>query len=248
MNPEVHYFGGVPLTLATAKWAADYLTEPSAHHKAVHLVNAYTLHLAQKSKPLKELLNSENAINLLDSKWLTIAMRTLTDTPIEQVRGPSLMSSLFKAAQEKPLIKVFLLGGSEYLLSRMADRLSSEFVNVNLVGSLSPDFRDLSQVERHAIIMKVQSTEANLVLVGLGTPKQDFWVEEISEILRVKALAVGAAFDFFGGTKVEAPKILSALGLEWAFRLVTEPKRLWRRYLFGNITFFRLWMKELIRK
>jgi N-acetylglucosaminyldiphosphoundecaprenol N-acetyl-beta-D-mannosaminyltransferase len=93
----------------------------------------------------------------------------------------------------------------------------------------------------------VQSSTANLVWVGLGTPKQDFIASRLTRLTEVNTVCVGAAFDFYAGTQKQAPLFLRQIGMEWFFRLVTEPRRLWKRYLVGNMIFIRESCKFLLR-
>ncbi len=109
--------------------------------------------------------------------------------------------------------------------------------SARIVGVDSPPFRPLTPDEEDALVDRVRSSGADIVWVGLGTPKQDQFVDEFRDRLGVTLVAVGAAFDFLAGTKREAPMWARTHGLEWAFRLLSEPGRLWKRYLLGNVSF-----------
>jgi N-acetylglucosaminyldiphosphoundecaprenol N-acetyl-beta-D-mannosaminyltransferase len=117
--------------------------------------------------------------------------------------------------------------------------LRRRFPRARIVRACSPPFRPLSVRERHDQERDVLATHADIVWVGLGTPKQDVHAAELATRLPVVCAAVGAAFDFVAGHKRRAPRWMGSSGLEWLFRLVCEPRRLWRRYLFGNARF--LW-------
>ncbi len=119
-----------------------------------------------------------------------------------------------------------------------------QFPGLKVVGSASPPFRPMTPAERFSQDEDIRTSGAAFVWVGLGTPKQDFEAARICHQLGVTTVAVGAAFDFLARTKREAHPLLRQLGLEWAHRLATEPRRLWRRYLFGNIRFMRLALNE----
>jgi N-acetylglucosaminyldiphosphoundecaprenol N-acetyl-beta-D-mannosaminyltransferase len=108
-----------------------------------------------------------------------------------------------------------------------------------LAGAESPPFRDLTDDEKREQDERIRASGADIVWVGLGTPKQDFEVERLVETMPVLAAAVGAAFDFTAGTVKPAPEWMQRNGLEWAHRFASEPRRLWRRYLIGNVEFVR---------
>lgn len=113
-----------------------------------------------------------------------------------------------------------------------------------LAGAESPPFRDLTDDERREQDDRIQASRADIVWVGLGTPKQDFEAERLAEALPLLAAAVGAAFDFTAGTVKPAPAWMQRSGLEWAHRLASEPRQLWRRYLIGNARFVSIALRR----
>lgn len=123
------------------------------------------------------------------------------------------------------------------MLVKLQQNLEARFPGVEIVGTYSPPFRSLSEAELDAQDELILRSGADIVWVGLGTPKQDHEVRRLADSLHVTACAVGAAFDFTAGTKREAPKWMTRVGLEWTFRLISEPRRLWKRYLIGNFVF-----------
>lgn len=214
---------------------------------AVHLVNAFSIYAFSQDVGLRNQLNSIHSLNLIDSRWLSIACSQLLGKKVDQVRGPDLMKNLMDESSKRGK-SVFLLGGSETLLKLMVQRAHQDYPNLVIAGTLSPPFRALDSAEEQSIVQEIASAKPDLIFVGLGTPKQDHWVELIRRQIHVTSVALGAAFDFYGGTKSESPRVLSSLGLEWLFRLATEPKRLWRRYLFGNTHFFIAWLRAMRAK
>jgi len=155
-----------------------------------------------------------------------------------QVRGPSLFGNVIDLGRDLSITH-FLLGATDETLEKLTFELKMRYPGIQIVGQLSPPFRDVTPTEIAAQDKIISDSNAQIVWVGLGTPKQDFEVLRLANSLPVVAIAVGAAFDFVAGTKNEAPQWMTKIGLEWLFRLVSEPRRLWRRYLFGNIEF--LW-------
>ena len=112
------------------------------------------------------------------------------------------------------------------------DGLAERFAGLEVVGTYTPPFRPLRPDERQAVIEMIERSSADIVWVGLSTPKQERWMADIAPDLRVPVLiGVGAAFDFLAGLKPQAPRWMQRGGLEWLFRLTSEPRRLWRRYL-----------------
>ncbi len=230
---------GLVLQVADQASAAAWVVSRAISRQPgdVHLVNAYTAALADRDRSFKDLLNRSEA-NFPDGRPLALIARR-TSNRIGQVRGPSLFEDVLELGQEQS-IRHYLLGGSPRTLSLLRENIQRRFPMATIVGAASPPFRDLTDVERAAQDEEIRQSGAQIVWVGLGTPKQDIEASRIASNLPVLAVAIGAAFDFLAGTKTEAPRFLSLLGLEWAFRLATEPRRLWRRYLFGNARFLKI--------
>lgn len=125
------------------------------------------------------------------------------------------------------------------MLDALHRELRQRCPGTRIVGTSSPPFRPLSPQELRQQVEDIRSVAADIVWVGLGTPKQDRWAADLCAALPVVAVAVGAAFDFIAGAKRQAPPWMQRNGMEWLFRLGCEPRRLWRRYLFGNARFVR---------
>lgn len=164
----------------------------------------------------------------------------------DRVYGPTLMLKVCEraAANELP---IFLFGSTKAVLDRMSSNLKTKFPRL-IVAGMQPDrFREASPNEDEQDIQTINESGARIVLVGRGCPRQERWVA--SHIGRIPAamIAVGAAFDFHAGTLPQAPKILQDYGLEWLFRLVNEPKRLWRRYLILNPLFVYNFSQQLLK-
>lgn len=235
-----HTLGKLEVIATTPTEAAKTLCELSisgipAH---VHLVNAYTIALAAKSDAYLTCLKG-SALNLPDGKPLSWFSRLFRQQPaIQQVRGPQLFLDSFEASQHLD-VKHFLLGSTDTVLARLSMNLMTKFPSATIVGSESPPFRELTAGEYAAQDARILSSGADIVWVGLGTPKQDFEARRLAEATGLVAVAVGAAFDFTAGTLREAPDWMKKLGCEWLFRLVSEPRRLWKRYLIGNLTFIK---------
>ena len=212
------------------------------------LVNSYTFALAD-TDPTYHALLARSGVNLPDGKPLVAALNRLDrgGHPFGQVRGPSFFVKCLDEGRAQG-VRHFFLGGSPELLESLHRAVDRRFPGVQIVGMISPPFRPLTEAERTDQDAEIKASDAQVVWVGLGTPKQDFEAQRIRDAVGVTTAAVGAAFDFVAGTKPEAPEWMRRLSLEWVFRLMSEPRRLWRRYLFGNTRFLLLVLREARRR
>lgn len=155
----------------------------------------------------------------------------------DRVYGPDLMESMFaRSGPDGP--RHFLYGSSSQVLERLAQNLVSRHPGCRIVGTLSPPFRPLTPAEDAAAVAAIDASGADIVWVGLSTPKQERWMADHRPRLRAPVLiGVGAAFDFHAGLKRQAPRFIQRSGFEWLFRLTTEPHRLWKRYATNNPQF-----------
>lgn len=205
-----------------------------AYH--VHLVNAYTVALADKDPDFKSLL-SEPALNFSDGKPIALLSKLGgQNPPLRQVRGPDLFENVMNFGRADG-VKHFLLGSTPEVLDLLECSLTSRYQGLQIVGKESPPFRSMSEEELSAQDKRIEASGAEIVWVGLGTPKQDLEAKRLADGMSVVAVAVGAAFDFSAGTLSIAPRWVQKVGLEWLHRLIKEPRRLWKRYLFGNSRF-----------
>ncbi|MCS6880088.1 MAG: WecB/TagA/CpsF family glycosyltransferase [Oscillochloridaceae bacterium] len=157
----------------------------------------------------------------------------------DRVYGPTLTLMVCEraAAEELP---VYFYGSRAEVLERLTQRLQARFPGLIIAGAQPSRFRQVTPDEQRAIAAAIAASGAAITFVGLGCPRQEVWAYEHRELLSMPVLAVGAAFDFHAGTLPQAPAILQRVGLEWAFRLAQEPRRLWQRYLYLNPLY--LWM------
>jgi len=164
----------------------------------------------------------------------------------ERVYGPELTLKVCEEAARQGL-PVYLYGSQDVVLEHLQQRLLEKFPDLIIAGSRPSLFRRSSDEEKLAIADEIRTSGARIVLVGLGCPRQEVWVYEYANLLSVPALAVGAAFDFHAGLLSTAPPVLQARGLEWLYRLVQEPRRLWRRYVLLNPAFLAMLFAQFIR-
>ena len=157
----------------------------------------------------------------------------------ERVYGPALMLAVCdRAAREN--LPVYLYGSRATVLQTLSQRLGQRFPQLAVAGMRPSRFRPLTTAEKREVVADIKRSGAAITFVGLGCPRQEVWAYEYRDALAMPVLAVGAAFDFNAGLLPQAPARLQRLGLEWAFRLLHEPSRLWRRYLLLNPAYLAL--------
>lgn len=204
----------------------------------LHLCNAYTLSLASRDSDYATLLN-EGDLNLPDGQPVAWVGRKLGFSTLEQsTRGPDLMVETIKRGQSLRL-RHYVYGSSPEVVEKLVAELKALAPDALIVGAEAPPFRDLTGDEADELAMRVRASEAEIVWVGLGTPRQDVFVEQMRDRLGTTLVPIGAAFDFIAGTKKTAPAWLQHTGFEWTFRLLCEPRRLAKRYFVGNARFLR---------
>jgi N-acetylglucosaminyldiphosphoundecaprenol N-acetyl-beta-D-mannosaminyltransferase len=178
-----------------------------------------------------------------DGMPLVWALRALGLPDAQRVYGPTLMMSICAAAAAAQ-VPVALYGGAPGPLTALERSLLARFPSLTIRCAVSPPFRALSPDEDEALTERVRRSGARIVFVGLGCPKQEQWMSQHTDRLDAILVGVGAAFDFHSGRVLQAPAVLQAAGLEWAFRLAMEPRRLWRRYARHNPRFVGLFLAQ----
>lgn len=204
---------------------------------AVHFANAYSIALADRDPGYTQLLADPGCAVFTDGvpvAWVgRRAYPELADR-WDRVYGPDVMAAVFDRDED---LSHYLLGGSPETLSALQVSIAQRWPHVKIAGAESPPFRPMTPAELAAQDSRIRTSGANMVWVGLGTPKQDWEAARLSRSVPAVVLAVGAAFDFLAGVKPQAPVWMQKSGTEWAFRLASEPRRLTKRYLWGNPRF-----------
>ena len=167
---------------------------------------------------------------------------------VARVYGPDLMLAVCRESVGKGY-RHYFYGGAEGVPEKLATRLTRRFPGLEIAGMYSPPYRPLTAEEDSRVIHAINDTNPDIVWVGLSTPMQEYWMHEhLGRISAPVMAGVGAAFDFHAGIKKQAPRWMQRAGLEWCFRLVSEPRRLWRRYLINNPWFLWLIVAEALAK
>ena len=162
-----------------------------------------------------------------------------------RVYGPDLTLSVCQAAAEAG-IPVGLYGGTPEVLDALQKNYRGRFPQLQIAYAYSPPFRPLTREEDEAVVQAINASGARILFVGLGCPKQEQWVAGHRDRVQAVMLAVGAAFDFHSGRVRQAPRWMQRSGLEWLFRLLMDPRRLWRRYFRNNPRFLWLVIWQLL--
>ena len=204
---------------------------------AVHLCNAWTLAYGLKDPAHADRVDSGD-LNLPDGMPLVWLGKRFGLPITNRVYGPDLMSQILDQGRSSGL-RHYLYGTTAETLSQLQDCIETRFPGAQIVGSEAPPFRPSTRIEEQAVAVRMRDSQADVVWIGLGTPQQDELVHRLRPELAAVLIPVGAAFDFLAGNKSQAPKWMQQRGLEWLFRLCSEPQRLWRRYLIGNLVFIR---------
>ena len=237
---------GVPIAATTRSAAAELVIQAALdlsdlrapRGMDVHLCNAYTLALADDQAPLHDLLCAAS-LNFPDGMsvvWANLLRHPDAELPRERVYGPDLFLDVIDQGRGDDL-RHYLLGSTPEVVDALQTQLHARFPGVQVVGAESPPFRSPTPFELAEQDARIRASRAQVVWVGLGTPKQDWESARLAASVPAVCVAVGAAFDFVAGTKAQAPEWMQHNGLEWAYRLGSEPRRLWKRYLFGNARF-----------
>jgi N-acetylglucosaminyldiphosphoundecaprenol N-acetyl-beta-D-mannosaminyltransferase len=201
--------------------------------------------LSQRDPKLLKIHN-EAGLVAPDGMPLVVVGRMMGQKQMHRVYGPDLMLEL--VARSLPGgYSHFLYGGTEQTLAQLSHNLTKRFPGVRIAGTYAPPFRPLTRDERSELTETINRSNVDIVWVGLSTPKQEYWMAEMRPHLNAPVLiGVGAAFDFHAGIVRQAPRWMQWVCLEWLFRLIMEPKRLWKRYLNNNPRFLYLITLQLL--
>jgi N-acetylglucosaminyldiphosphoundecaprenol N-acetyl-beta-D-mannosaminyltransferase len=239
---------GIPVGLTDYESALDWIdaTVQGGQPGYVCVCNVHAVMAAGEDPELRSALLNSN-LNVPDGQPLVWALNLLGHSLEDRVYGPELMArSCARAATSGQ--RLYLYGGrNQGALVQLALNLRRRYPGVKIVGGYSPPHRPLTDAEREAVIREINGSGADVVWVGIGVPKQEKWMAEMRLDLKAPVLVgVGAAFDFHAGLVPQAPPVLQESGLEWAYRLAHEPRRLWRRYLRYNPRFVYAFAQQLI--
>lgn len=212
---------------------------------SVCVANVDMLTRAVRDPALRQVMRNARLV-VTDGMPLVWVLRSVMGMPwAQRVYGPQLMHDVCLLAAQRGL-KVFLYGGSAQELSALQQRLSADMPDLQIVGAVSPPMLPDRPPRDLDIESRIRDSGAHVVFVGLGCPKQEFWMAQHAAHLPAVCLGVGLAFAQLAGLKARAPAWMQQSGLEWLFRLAQEPRRLWRRYLVGNSLFIWYLLRQMV--
>jgi len=208
-----------------------------------------TVHMVMEAFDDPEYRRMVNSAELVTSDGVPLVwcLKLLGLDRAERVYGPTLTPRVCERAAAGG-VRVGFYGGTAEVLEAMQHHLRSDHPELQIVFASAPPFRPLSSDEDEAVVSAIEDAGVEILFVGLGCPKQERWIAEHRDRLSCVSVGVGAAFDFIAGTKSQAPSWMQARGLEWLYRLVSEPRRLWRRYLYNNPRFLVAFGLQLWRE
>lgn len=236
--PKKYNLLGVPVSSTTYEEAENLITD-AVQQGIPALVDHMPVHgltLASSKKHFRVLIDTFNIV-APDGQPVRWALNLLYNTKLsDRVYGPEFMFRLCHRAAKNG-VSIYLYGSHPHVVDKLQLNLIQQIPALQIVGYESPPFRPLSQEEDERVVERINRSGAGIVFIGLGCPKQEIFAYEHRERVKAVQICVGAAFDFHAGEKKMAPLWMQRNGLEWFFRLITEPRRLWRRYLFTNTIF-----------
>jgi len=234
---------GIPQII---QYMEDWIAKNHQHNYIV-VANVDTIVTSKFNIPMQEAVN-QSSLSIPDGFPLLLLER-LSGYPLKKrAYGPDLMHGFLKITEGKGYAH-FFYGATEGTLTKLIKNIKTLYPKTKIAGFYAPPFKPLIWEEDSGVIQRINDLAPDVLWVGIGCPKQELWMSKHREKLNIPVIAgVGAAFDFLAGSKRQAPRWVRDCGFEWLFRLITEPKRLWRRYLINNFLFIYFVGLELLLK
>lgn len=250
MTFEKRNLFGIDYAIVDYESASDIIVEHAAAHDSFG-VSALAVHGLVTSIKDRAVGDRVKTIDMVvpDGQPVRWALNSFYNVGMtDRVYGPTLtLHVLEKAAEQK--LNVYLYGSTEQTLAAFSSFIESNYPGITICGIHPDRFRDATPEEDREDIEKINRAGAHIILVGRGCPRQEVWTADHLGKVNGAMMAVGAAFDFHAGTLKQAPKWMQDHGLEWLYRLLKEPRRLWKRYFVTNSIFIYLFIKhKLFRK
>jgi N-acetylglucosaminyldiphosphoundecaprenol N-acetyl-beta-D-mannosaminyltransferase len=246
MNKKRVYFDDLPIDQVTLKSVVNSLKKLALEKRqemaTVACLNAHNINCAYEDKEYREFL--KNADLVIPDGWsVVVAGKVLGYQLTERVTTADYFND-FCQMVEKNKFTCYLLGSKQKVVKQAVKYLKNKFPQLKVVGFHSGFF---NEKEEREVIEEINKEQPDFLLVGMGTPKQEKWLKQNKDILEVKVgWGIGAMFDYLAGEKSRAPVWLGKVGLEWFYRLLMEPKRLFKRYTIGNVRFISRCFKILL--
>ena len=236
--------GGVDIANASLDQAvADALDHACQHQSTcLRFTNTWCIVLADRDQAYKSLLNT-SGVNFADGRPVADEVTRRGGAADSHVRGPSFFESMLDRGREHG-VRHYFYGADVATLARLTAVIASRYPGAQIAGMLAPPMGTAEELCAPELLEQISAASPDIVWVGLGTPKQDFVATRIAADLGITSAAVGAAFDFLSGNKSTAPVWMRRAKLEWLFRFMSEPRRLWERYTVGIVDYLRIVQRD----
>ncbi len=216
----------------------------SKKNLSVAVCNINTLVSADRDKQLNEIINNFD-LRVADGMPLVWYLN-FNKIKQERLNGAKIFFRVIEEGLSKNL-KHYFLGSTDEVLLKMTKNLKKKYPEINIAGYFSPPVGTAYYIKQQSLKELKQIEECDILWVGLGMPKQEQFINLLGDLETIK-IGVGAVFEWVAGTKKQAPKVLQNAGLEWFYRLISEPRRLWKRYFFDFIYLVRYSLKKVLKK
>ncbi len=228
---------GVNIAAVNMQWLLEFIDKnfKSLSGKYICVSNVHTTVMAYENKDYLNVQNSA-ALAIPDGGPLSSVGQKRGFTDMQRTTGPDFMTEIFKVSVEKGY-KHYFYGATTEIVEKMIANLKKKYEGINICGYYCPPFTELTPDENSKIAQTINNSEPDFIWVGLGAPKQEFWMYEHKDKFNALMVGVGAGFAYFAGNIKRAPKWMQKSNLEWLYRLIQEPKRLLKRYLITNTKF-----------
>ncbi|GBD89455.1 putative N-acetylmannosaminyltransferase [bacterium BMS3Abin04] len=198
--------------------------------------NVHTIVTAVRDKKYRQIIN-DSFLSLPDGKPLSVVAKLKGEKNIVRIFGPTFFEKTIEWGQKNG-IKHFLFGSTERIQQRMIENIKLKYPNSKIAGNLAPPFRNFTDAENEEFIEKINISNADLIWISLGAPKQEKWMyNNYSKLKHGVMVGIGAGFNYLAGDLKHAPAWMKKYSLEWLYRFFQEPNRLWKRYLLTNTLF-----------
>jgi N-acetylglucosaminyldiphosphoundecaprenol N-acetyl-beta-D-mannosaminyltransferase len=244
---------GLPVAVTDYARAVTWILSHAKTGDRAYAVEAANTHVAALTRADASFADAMSKFDLVCPDGMPLVWSLNLGLPnqeklTDRVYGPTLMLETLKATDGQDEFKHFLLGGKQSTLDRLCETFSKDFPKVTIAGTHSPPFGEWPEDETERIFDEIRKSGANLIWVGLGCPKQELWIARYKDRLPPGVyFGIGAAFAFHAGEVRQAPPAFQRLGLEWAYRLAMEPRRLFRRYFTYNSIFLYHLLRDHVR-
>ncbi len=239
MSEELFTLLDVPIQNVTMEQALEQISSCTFPHEGpaceLHFVNAHCINVSANDEVYRRILQSSKAV-YADGSGIRKAGRIMGVQIADNVNGTDMFPLLCRRMQDEQK-RIYLLGAAPGTAEKVRDWVGQE-IGPGVIAGVHDGF--FKETELDAVLADIQHSGADLLLVALGVPRQELWIRSVRDRLPVAAaMGVGGLFDFYSGNIPRAPRWLRAIGFEWVWRLIQEPRRMWKRYLIGNLVFLR---------